>query len=343
MSGLRKTARFLIPLLLLLGIGIAGYALGWWQHAAVQVVVWQGEFYHALIEAIGALKRAPSATTWSVLLGVSFGYGVFHAAGPGHGKVVLSTYLASQGGAWRRALGLSVLAALLQGVMAIAIIGVLVFGLGWLTRQAMGSIDQAELVSFVIVSLVGLWLCLRSLRRLWRSRHADSPAPGDIHGQGQKHEQHHTHGAHCGCGHDHHVNPATASDWRVALMTVLSIGIRPCSGAVLLLGASALLGQFGKGVVAVLAMSAGTALTVSSLALLSVLARDWVKHHLKPAAGGRQWQAWIGLAGGALILVLGLSLTLAQWQRGPAAAPPMLGTPTAQQSQPSPLGPLGRG
>ncbi|OLO05156.1 nickel/cobalt transporter [Salinicola socius] len=368
MPGLNATLRFLIPLALLGAIAAAGYSLGWWQHVAVQIVYWQGKFYHALIEAVTALNRAPSATTWSVLLGVSFGYGVFHAAGPGHGKVVLSTYLASQGGAWRRALGLSVLAALLQGVMAIAIIGVLVFGLGWLTRQAMGSIDQAELASFVIVALVGLWLCVRSLRRLWRARHAvaahaptateprvtpnfssvsawsaaPTPSQGALDGASpaQRHSPGASPGAHCGCGHDHHIDPREVGDWRVALLTVLSIGIRPCSGAVLLLGAAALLDQFGKGVVAVLAMSLGTALTVSSLALLSVLARDWVQRHLKPATGGGQWQAWVGLAGGALILMLGLSLTLAQWQRGPAAAPPMLGAPAAQQAQ-SPRGPFG--
>ncbi|WP_110656568.1 nickel/cobalt transporter [Salinicola halimionae] len=363
MSGLKAMAGFLVPLVLLIAIGIAGYSLGWWQNVAVQIVLWQGKLYHTLVEAVSALNRTPSATTWGVLLGVSFGYGVFHAAGPGHGKVVLSTYLASQGGAWRRALGLSVLAALLQGVMAIAIIGVLVFGLGWLTRQAMGSIDQAELASFVIVSLVGLWLCIRSLRRLWRSRHIGAasttvisaftpvtPGPRSSHSSLRPVlPSRHAHDAHCGCGHDHHIDPREAGDWRVALLTVLSIGVRPCSGAVLLLGAAALLDQFGKGVVAVLTMSLGTALTVSSLALLSVLARDWVKRHLKPAAGGGRWQAWIGLTGGALILVLGLSLTLAQWQRGPAIAPPLLGgstlgAPTAQQSGhvPGPFGP-GRG
>ncbi|MGM8932401.1 nickel/cobalt transporter [Salinicola halophyticus] len=366
MSRLSVVARLLIPLALLVAIGIAGYALRWWQQVAVQIVLWQGKLYHALVEAVSALNRAPSVTTWSVLLGVSFGYGVFHAAGPGHGKVVLSTYLASQGGVWRRALGLSVLAALLQGVMAIATIGVLVFGLGWLTRQAMGSIDQAELASFVIVSLVGLWLCVRSLRRLWRSHHVGAaPAtvtsaftpvtPGSRSSQSSlgpvlpSRHAHHAHHAHCGCGHEHHIDPREAGDWRVALLTVLSIGIRPCSGAVLLLGAAALLDQFGKGVVAVLAMSLGTALTVSSLALLSVLARDWVKRHLKPTAASGQWQAWVGLAGGALILVLGLSLTLAQWQQGPAAAPPLLGgsisgaSSTQQSGQiPGPFGP-GRG
>ncbi|GHB32456.1 nickel/cobalt transporter [Salinicola rhizosphaerae] len=371
---------FWVPLAAVVALAALVYRLGWWQQFSVQVVLWQGKLYRELVEAMTALHQAPTLTTWGVLLGVSFGYGVFHAAGPGHGKVVLSTYLASQGGAWRRALGLSVLASLLQGVMAIAIISVLVFGLGWLTRQAMGSIDQAELVSFVVVSLVGLWLCVRSLRRLYVLERLPQASSASTEGQGsaavpftanagstltpmarstaaasisfspspvrplapsRAETPHHAHGTGCGCGHDHHIDPHTASDWRVALITVLSIGIRPCSGAVLLLGAAALLDQFGKGVVAVLAMSLGTSLTVSSLALLSVFARDWVKRHLKPAKRPHVWQGWIGLLGGTLILAFGLSLTAAQWQQGGSSAPPMLGTPPSPSAKSGGLGPLG--
>ncbi|WP_162619589.1 nickel/cobalt transporter [Salinicola peritrichatus] len=356
MSSVKPWLMVLVPMAMVVTAGVGLYHLGWWQQGAVHVVLWQRDLYHALTAAITRIDQAPGLATWSVLLGVSFAYGVFHAAGPGHGKVVLSTYLASQGGAWRRAIGLSALASLLQGAVAIALIAVLVYGLGWLTRQAMATTDQAELASFLMVTLVGLWLCWRSLTRLYRSaamrQHSATPTPapepafrpvptGD---RGLQHS-HHAHGAECGCGHDHHVDPATAGDWRVALMTVLSIGIRPCSGAVLLLGASALLGQFGKGVVAVLVMSLGTALTVSSLALLGVFARDWVRRHLSPVAGNRPWQAWIGLAGGAVILTLGVSLSLAQWRQPLSSPAPFLGAPTAQQSAPSSggLGPFGRG
>ncbi|WP_110670465.1 nickel/cobalt transporter [Salinicola halophilus] len=385
-TGLKPWLAFGLPLAAVVLVGWAIYWLGWWQQGAVHVVLWQRDLYHALTSAITEIDRAPGVTTWGVLLGVSFGYGVFHAAGPGHGKVVLSTYLASQGGAWKRAIALSALASLLQGVMAIALIAVLVFGLGWLTRQAMASVDQAETVSFLLVALVGLWLCVRSLRRLYRATFAGSavasepaaltgryrfdvvaprngttlashrpdpfvrsaaPAPGaneqGANEQGADLRGTHEHGAHCGCGHDHHVDPDTASDWRGALLTVLSIGIRPCSGAVLLLGASALLGQFGKGVVAVMAMSLGTALTVSSLALLSVFARDWVQRRLSPMASRHPWQAWVGLAGGALILALGLSLSLAQWQRGEAPGAPLLGSPTAQSTEAPVSGPFTRG
>ncbi|MBZ9558460.1 MULTISPECIES: nickel/cobalt transporter [unclassified Modicisalibacter] len=322
MPRLTAKAVLWIPPVVLTALVIVGYAGGWWQQIVVHIVFWQGKLYHALVDAISALDQAPDATAWRVLLGVSFGYGVFHAAGPGHGKVVLSTYLASQGGAWRRALGLSVLAALLQGLMAIALIAVLVFGFGWLTRQAMGSVEHAELASFLMVTLVGLWLCWRSLKRL---RLAMTASGGSGEPAGHAAVAAPGHGPHCGCGHDHHIAPDTAGDWRVALLTVLSIGVRPCSGAVLLLGAAALLDQFGKGVVAVMAMACGTALTVATLALVSVVARDWVARRLRRPTGHHPWQAWIGLAGGAVILVLGLTLTLAQWRSTATDTPPLLG------------------
>ncbi|MCM5705726.1 nickel/cobalt transporter [Larsenimonas salina] len=332
-------AAFWGPLFVLIALGVVGYVSGWHHQMVVHIVVWQGRLYHALVDAISALEHAPDVTTWSALLGVSFGYGVFHAAGPGHGKIVLSTYLASQGGAWRRALGLSAMASLLQGLTAVLLIAVLVFGLGWLTREAMGSVEHAELASFLMVTLVGVWLCCRSVIRLRRAATSDkaaterdrpisslvSPASGSLVFTPSTPED--RHGTQCGCGHEHHISPDTARDWRVALLTVLSIGVRPCSGAVLLLGAAALLDQFGKGVIAVFAMSLGTALTVTALALLSVVARDWVSRHMRPTRHRRPWAAWISLAGGALILALGLSLTLAKWQSTSSEAPPLLGSP----------------
>ncbi|MCM2972795.1 nickel/cobalt transporter [Larsenimonas suaedae] len=342
-----KTA-FWGPLFVLIALGAVGYVSGWHHQVMVRIVVWQGRLYHALVDAISALERAPDVTAWSALLGVSFGYGVFHAAGPGHGKIVLSTYLASQGGAWRRALGLSAMASLLQGLTAVLLIAVLVFGLGWLTREAMGSVEHAELASFLMVTLVGVWLCWRSVIRLRRalagsdtaiterdrsisSMSAPSsfspPAFGSM--VFAPSTPAHRHSPQCGCGHEHHIGPDTARDWRVALLTVLSIGVRPCSGAVLLLGAAALLDQFGRGVIAVFAMSLGTALTVTALALLSVVARDWVSRHMRPTRHRRPWAAWISLAGGALILALGLSLTHAKWQSASNEAPPMLGSPDA--------------
>ncbi|MFG6665885.1 nickel/cobalt transporter [Halomonas sp. HNIBRBA4712] len=341
--------------LLLALFGLLAYAIyHYFQGASLQILAWQRELHRALTFSITELSRTPSTSAWLALLGVSFGYGVFHAAGPGHGKAVLSTYLASHGGATRRALSLSFAASLLQGVTAIAMVGVLVYGLGFVTRQAMGQVVWIEQASFLMVALLGVWLCLRAARQL---RHAYRPAPTSAFtgfvtpanrsaglmtrpSHGHFHQHGHAHGAHC-CGGAHHIEPDQALDWRTALITVGAIGMRPCSGAVLLLGAAGLLGQFWVGVSAVIVMSLGTGITVSALALASVFARGWATRRLarqSRKSAVEKVVAWAALAGGAVIVALGVSLSVAGFNQ--PASSPLFGEPPARQGS-TPFGPGG--
>jgi nickel/cobalt transporter (NicO) family protein len=82
----------------------------------------QAELYRMLSSLIRAAKADGSAAY--TLLGVSFLYGVFHAAGPGHGKAVISSYLVANNETWRRGLVLSFASAMMQALVAIAIVGV---------------------------------------------------------------------------------------------------------------------------------------------------------------------------------------------------------------------------
>ena len=292
---------------------------GGMQNLMLDIVAWQRDLHRQLTLAITALSGAPSPATWAALLSISFGYGVFHAAGPGHGKAVLSTYLLSQGGAWKRALALSAAASLLQGLVAIVLVAVLVHGLGWLTRQAMGSVAWVEQLSFLMVTGLGIWLCLNGLRRLRQARAGQE--------RGDHSTDHHVHDDACGCGHEHHLAPDRVGDWRTALGTVVAIGIRPCSGGVLLLGAASLLGQFWVGVAAVMVMAVGTALTVSSLALISVVARGWAERRLSAQSRDSLTPglAWAAIAGGLVIVALG-ALLMAGGGTTPNGAPLLEGT-----------------
>lgn len=330
---------------------------GSFQSLSFQLVSWQRDFHRALTLAITELSGTPSPSTWMALLGISFGYGVFHAAGPGHGKAVLTTYLLTQGGAVRRALALSFAASLLQGVVAISLVVVLVHGLGWVTRQAMGSVAWVEQASFLMVALLGAWLCLRAIRQLRRPvllshAHSSPGAAADQEsGNSSDHvvDPHHGHEhghEHC-CGGHHHVDPRQAADWRTALATVVAIGIRPCSGGVLLLGAATLLGQFSVGVAAVMVMALGTALTVSGLALASVVARGWAERRLARQSSmeraGRML-GWASLGGGLAIMTLGISLSVTGVSQ-PASAP-LLGEPpsrSADAESPARTNPFGGG
>lgn len=322
----------MLGLLLLVAAVLIVVWQGGFQSLSYQLLGWQRDLHRSLTLAITELSRVPTLATWVSLLSVSFAYGVFHAAGPGHGKAVLATYLATHGGAVKRAMGLSFAASLLQGVTAIVLVVVLVYGLGWITRQAMGSVVWVEQASFLLVAALGAWLCWRAVKQLRRAYEST----GNVHRLGHEHEHEHSHAhSHC-CGGAHHIEPQQALDWRTAIMTVGAIGMRPCSGAVLMLGAASLLGQFEVGVASVLAMSLGTGITVSALALASILARNWAQRRLsKQQHSQRRVQkatGWVALAGGAFIVVLGVSLTVAGVAQ--PASEPLLNEPPARQGHP---------
>lgn len=302
------------------------------ERASTWVLQTQRDLHRRLTLALHRLDTAPTAQTAGILILASFLYGVFHAAGPGHGKVVISAYLITHPQTLRRGIGLSIAASMMQGVTAIGAVLILTGLLGWLARDALGQVRGLELASFFLVTLLGLWLVLRGLRSAWRIRRTprDEPAVATIEAPQHPHvepessqavfrrveqtpnavslpDSDHVHTSDCGCGTPHYVDPNQRGPW---LATVLAVGIRPCSGAVLVMAVSLLLGIWMAGVAAVLAMSLGTALTVSVLAILAVKARDWSVRMLQPTGISRLRYAGAvaGILGGGVIALLGWTL-----------------------------------
>jgi len=249
------------------------------------ILALQASFSRSLNAAVSALRGGGS---WSPLVGLAFAYGVFHAAGPGHGKAVIAGYILAGERALRRGAMLSVCAALLQACMAGAIVG-----LGTLVLNATAaSITRAgtliETVSFALVALIGLVLTWRKAGRLAHL------------------------GAGCGPGCSHLPGPQaldTHDMWRERAGVVLAAGTRPCAGAVLVLVFAVSQGVPGAGVLAVLAMALGTALTTTALACLAVFA----KRTALRLAGGRGQAGLLALGGlelvaAAFVLVLGTAM-----------------------------------
>lgn len=296
-SGIRW---YLVPAGLALAI-----VLVWALAAFVFVGAWD-QFLGTILSAQRSLQQDLSGATraaaehgftaaWA-LIGLSFVYGVLHAAGPGHGKFVISTYLLSQESAVPRSLLLATLSALTQGITAIMIIEVLVALLRVGLRQATGLADNLEITSYALVILIGLILSAVTLRRFLR--------------RGQ--------GAADACGHCGHVHAIDAphggrkSSLAELAAIVFSVGLRPCTGAILVLVLAHALGLRFTAWAAVLAMSVGTAITVSALALMSVYARRttlllaerWPSEHGNlPAVLDA-----IAFCGGVAIVLLGVSL-----------------------------------
>lgn len=323
---MKERCRRGLRLLLRLGILCLVLAIAWWLYRqwpllTYRLIRWQMAFHREL----GTLLRASVDLQWQTiasLLLVSFLYGVFHAAGPGHGKVVLSTYIATQPSRIGQAMLLSSLAALLQALVAIALIGLTGWLLGISAREAQSWGLWLDRSSFLLVALMGGYLALRAARALYQTRQrrhplqihsltpATKPAVSTLLLQATSSIK----GSElCGCGHAHAPSAqqlAAATRLRDLCGIWLAMGIRPCSGALLILVLARVMEHFWLGAVATLAMAAGTAITVSLLALLSLKARHIA---LRLAASGKgnpvaQASQWMALAGGVVLMVLGYSL-----------------------------------
>lgn len=342
-----------------LGIGVNdGMAptTGPFAHILMWINLRQQEFYRALATAMKAMRQ-DNSKIW-ILIGLSFAYGIFHAAGPGHGKAVISSYMVANEVALKRGILLSFVSALLQGLTAILVMLLAYFVLRGTTISMTDAAWFMEIMSFALVTLFGAWLLWRKLGpavlRLFgkgpayslsaahaghshaghshgahdHAAHAHSHAlhgHGDHdHGHGHSHD-HHGHGAHnhahhdhasgevCDtCGHSHAPDPALLSgdrfDWRTAWSAVAAVGIRPCSGALIVLSFALLNGLWLGGLLSVLAMSIGTAITVSALATLAVTAKNWAVYFAGDGRMGNRIHSIVEIGGAAFVFLFGLLL-----------------------------------
>lgn len=327
----------------------AGGIVGW-------LLAKQSEFYRQMSATIRAAKTDGSAV-WA-LLGISFAYGVFHAAGPGHGKAVISSYLVANEETARRGIVLSFASALMQALVAIAIVGVGALLLN-ATAKTMCSAERViEIASYGLIAAFGARLVWNKGRGFIRSLGAYRSAPQLIpamahahshvhnhahdhnhhdhshdHGHGHDHSHarvahhdhahrehdHHAHD-HAGhvhdehCGHSHGPEPSALAGpggWSRGLSAILTVGIRPCSGAILVLVFALAQDLFWAGVAATLLMGLGTAITVSTIAIIAVSAKGLASR----VAAGRDGGGAILLRGiefgaAALVLLFGTGLLL---------------------------------
>lgn len=236
------------------------------------ILSWQASFHREMTASLRAVREAPAAALGLAWLG--FAYGAVHAAGPGHGKAVISAYILAddRAVAWR-AFGLSLSAALVQALVAIGLVGLFTLVLGATARQMNAASRWIEIASFSAVLLVGLVLLWRKagvLLAAWRGE-AEACAPG--------------------CAHDAAMPAPGTRPLRETLGVVLAAGIRPCAGAILILVLSASQGLIWAGIAATLAMALGVALTTGGLAMIAVGA----KHVALRLAGGRGNRAAIAV------------------------------------------------
>jgi ABC-type nickel/cobalt efflux system permease component RcnA len=297
---------------------------------AAGIVGWllakQSEFYRQMSSTIRAAK-SDGAAVWT-LLAISFAYGIFHAAGPGHGKAVIASYLVANQETARRGIVLSFASALMQSLVAVVIVTVCAWLLNATANTMCGAEKVVEIASYALIAAFGARLVWTKgggfMRALQQARlpqatpalalavHHDHAGHGhDRHGHhhhdhshSHAHATHHHHAHHHGhddghvhdehCGHSHGPDPselAGPGGWRRGFGAIFAVGIRPCSGAILVLVFALAQGLFWAGIAATFVMGLGTAITVATIAVIAVSAKDLARR----LSGGRE-------GGGALIM-----------------------------------------
>jgi ABC-type nickel/cobalt efflux system permease component RcnA len=313
--------------------GIAGTVFGW-------IAAEQSAFYRGLTAGLRAMRNDPHAGWWLVVL--SFAYGVFHAAGPGHGKAVITSYVLADGETLKRGIALAFVSALLQGVVAIVFVGVAIRVFRATALAMTDATRVLECTSAAAILALGLWLVWQKI--VWplvpRRRRPVAPAAvaevriaptttaglrrpglGGVAAEPAAVAAPATATVPagprrladpCGCGEIHAPDPAMLGgpfDWKRAIAAVAAVGIRPCTGALIVLVFALAQGLTWAGVLSVFAMAVGTGSTVAALATLAVAARGLA---LRFAGVEGRWERRIlrtaEIGGALIVLAAGVAL-----------------------------------
>lgn len=283
-------------------LAIAAFWLaGGFDWLALRAAEGQRTFQNAMARGLRALQAGETGAVWT-LLGACFAYGFFHAAGPGHGKVLIGGYGLSTRAALSRLAGLAFVSSMAQGASAVLLVAAGITVLGW-TREAMtvAAEDWLAPVSYAAIAALGLWLLWRGVGHVRALRATRDHA-------------HHGHGAVCDtCGHAHAPTLEEVSGmrgWRDAVAIVAAIAIRPCTGAIFLLILCWRFGIFGIGIAGTAAMALGVTVVTIFVAVASVGMREGALASVASDSRARIVAPTLEIAAGLIVTVIASNLLM---------------------------------
>ena len=304
-----------------------------WPSLIITSMHWQKDINEQIIELLYSGKTELVASGIS-LVSLAFIYGVLHSLGPGHGKLIVTTYLATHPTKVKISLILTILSALLQALVAIVVVSVLLLLFNSTMREVNSEANHLISLSFYSVVILGSIVIWRNAKSLFKGRFSRPNSINitaikpviNINNQSSAiprnslstHKPQHNM---CGCGHVHFAGAEDvnkASSLKEYLAIIFSVGLRPCTGAIMVLLFSNMLGLYWLGIVSALFMSVGTALTTSTIAIMTTLGTKLIQGYL--SSGNKQYKSTrrtnmktiIKLTGGVLLVLTGIVLLQSQ-------------------------------
>jgi len=205
-------------------------------------------------EAMNALKEKGTFAAYALFLGTSFLYGLLHAAGPGHGKALVSSYLFASKHRYTKAISMAALIGIVH-TFAAFILTLVIYTLFDLFFNAFFTdvtYYATKLSALMIIGIAGYlsWQKIRALQRTPKIV-AFSAHPFT-----------------CNCSA---CSPKSQStDWGV----VLSAGIIPCPGTITIFIFALNTGAYALGFLAALSMSLGMSSVIALTAIASVFTKN---------------------------------------------------------------------
>lgn len=217
---------------------------------------YQRRIQHTLSVSLSDIRDGSGSLALWTLCTVCFAYGVVHTLGPGHGKAVVVAYFLDSkrprawiegifAGAWiafTHTLAALLLAFALKAFATVGLLG------------ALREVRNVEIFSYALILAIGFW-------RLWAGL---TGRLHEHHGHDHAHGHDHDHDHH----HDHDDRPRTIAGW----LMLTAAGIAPCAGALVVILLSVAMGVIWAGVVGVLAIALGMAITLAAVGVASMMA-----------------------------------------------------------------------
>jgi ABC-type nickel/cobalt efflux system permease component RcnA len=238
----------------------------------------QRELNRTISRELRAVRETGSAKALLVVTGVAFVYGMLHAAGPGHGKLVVSSFFLAR----HARIGAGILTGTAISFLQAATSIVLVCGLGVILGQhgfdVLGRSVWLEALSYALIIAIGLVIAVSAVRGAHRH------------------------------GHDGRT--------RVGTGVVIAAGVTPCASALIIMLFALTNGVLLVGIGATLVMAVGMSLTTSLVGILAILSRRTIMVTLPGSARWRdRVSTGLSVAGGMIIAVVGGLLLAGAWAR----------------------------
>lgn len=197
------------------------------------IIGWQQQINFILTDYFDELESGDT-TVYLIILAISFLYGLIHALGPGHGKMVIASYFLAKDSNKLDALKAGFLTSLIHTISALLITGVLYISFQNMLSHYFKYINQNMYkVSAVFIIIIALFLLYEMIK--------DKNIKEDLQPINNKR----------------------------LLSISLSIGIVPCPGVMTIVLYSMILGYIYLGILSAITMSIGMGLTISLAAIAS--------------------------------------------------------------------------